>query len=60
MQAFSDSSTTPTTVRGTSGVDEKGGIQHNSFMIPVKQGDYWRVDRSDTTGNQYLFWIPLS
>jgi len=60
MQGKTDGAGTPTTVRATCGVDEKGGIQYNSFMMPVRKGDYWRVDRSDTSGTQFLNWIPLS
>jgi hypothetical protein len=40
-------------------VDEKGGIQYSSLTMPVKKGDYWRVDRSGTEGTQFLHWIPL-
>jgi hypothetical protein len=60
MQGKTDSSSTPTTIRGSCGVDEKGGIQHNSFMMAVRKGDYWRVDRSGTEGTQFLNWLPLS
>jgi hypothetical protein len=59
MQGKTDGATTPTTIRATCGADEKGGIQYNSFTMPVRKGDYWRVDRSGTEGTQFLHWIPL-
>jgi hypothetical protein len=59
MQGKTDGATTPTTVRATCSVDEKGGIQYGSLTMPVRKGDYWRVDRSGTEGTQFLHWIPL-
>ena len=49
---YTDSSNPPTTLRaaGTTGIGEK----RQSFTMPVKKGDYWRVTTIDT-----VYWLPI-
>ena len=56
---YSDSSNPPTTVRAAGRHDGTTGI--NSLTSAVKLGDYYKATSTgSTTGNETMFWIPLS
>jgi len=59
LTGYTDSGSPPTTVIATSQGSEKGD-DALSITFPVRSGDYWRVDRTTTTGTQTVYWIPLS
>lgn len=60
-----DTSTTPTTVRaGASGARQDSDniyVPYGSLMMPVRKGEYWRVDKNDSGGSGYsgVWWVPL-
>lgn len=58
VQGYSDSASTPTTLRAWSRITAVGS---NSVAItmPVKKGDYWRVVTSSITPTIVVYWIPL-
>lgn len=59
LEAYTDSSTTPTAAYARIDRDLTGsGNQFGSLTMPVRKGDYWRVDRSSgSTGS--CTWLPL-
>jgi hypothetical protein len=60
LTIYSDSASTPTTVRAVIQVSSAHDI-HESAMVPVAKGDHWRVVKSTETGtvSQTVSWVPL-
>ncbi|MGB4206050.1 MAG: hypothetical protein WBJ84_10595 [Bacteroidales bacterium] len=64
LTGYTDSSGNPTTARGLASVRRFGEgtqSQQQSFMMPVRKGDYWKVDWIVYSGNAnfMIYWIPL-
>jgi len=66
LEGFTDSNQTPTTRKGGATwyyAYAGSGLQSHSFMMPVRENDYWLVSetRSNRTGNltKTVSWIPL-
>ena len=68
IKGFTDSSNPPTTARGYAAISsaENASAQsknyYNSFCIPIKAGDYYKVTYSNDGGNgtatRTYYWIP--
>lgn len=64
LNGYTDSNSTPSTCRGLACVRKLGGAHINaqeSFTMPVRKGDYWRVDYSYYEGlvSWDIDWIPF-
>ena len=68
--AYSDSSATPTTIRGagntllaTSTISQTSATNYGSFCIPVKKGDYYQGVLSSafsgSTATAVYYWFPI-
>lgn len=58
-EGYTDGNASPTTLRA--GATAWSNVNHNSFTMPVRNGDYWRViiTAQDFSGNITISWIPL-
>jgi hypothetical protein len=61
---YTDENNPPVTIRGYASVDHHSSVyvNYNSFLMPVKNGDYWKVDLFESGGqscNVTISWIPL-
>ncbi len=62
---YTDSMTSPATIRGYASIDYGSGsslIPYNSFLMPVKKGEYWKVYFHENLSNYCgltISWIPL-
>ncbi|PIU99277.1 hypothetical protein COS59_00535, partial [Candidatus Wolfebacteria bacterium CG03_land_8_20_14_0_80_36_15] len=52
---YTDSNNPPTTLRAQQGSDPSSGAHHESIMMPVRKGDYWKTTGEEVT----VYWIPL-
>jgi hypothetical protein len=66
IEGHTDSSSNPTTVRVKASVGEwtntDWAVKSNSFTMPVRKGDYWKVTRptyGGTAPTVTIYWIPL-
>ena len=65
LVAKTDGSSPPTTVRaGASAARQDGDniyLPYASLMMPVRKGDYWRIDKTDTggAGTSGVWWVAL-
>ena len=55
---LSDTSNPPTTSRCVAGNGVVGVTDNSSFLMPVRNGDYWKVLTSVGGGTYLLFWVP--
>lgn len=59
LSGYTDSSTPPTTIRAQdfdAATDDAIGA---SITMPVRKGDYWKVNRSGGSTGYSIYWIPL-
>ncbi len=54
---YTDSTSNPSTIRFRVKSSNASGNDRNSFMMPVKKNDYWKIVL--TTGGICVYWIPL-
>ena len=59
IAGYTDSSITPSTVRWYTHAESVGGDLFVSICMPVKKGDYWKVDFPAGSPAVHLYWIPL-
>ena len=70
MTGYTDSSNPPTTIRAqsqvhaTTGADPNVVVEYNSFTMPVRKGDYWKVTFQCLWGDPTkisatIYWLPL-
>ncbi|HDP36858.1 MAG TPA: hypothetical protein ENN27_03170 [Candidatus Atribacteria bacterium] len=64
VSGYTDANSSPTTRRAgcaTGRVSNYDGyIRQNSFLMPVKKGDYWKVvSEGNNTPTITIYWIPL-
>ena len=52
---YTDSNNPPTTLKAQQGFDPSSGAHHESIMMPVRKGDYWKTTGEEVT----VYWIPL-
>ena len=56
IKTYTDSSNPPTTVRCNENVHSGGAYGLTSCTMPVRKGDYWKVDGSKII----VYWISLN
>ena len=62
---YTASNNPPVTIRGYASVSHAGSqvVDYNSFLMPIKKGDYWKVDFTDMHLPNFcivqISWMPL-
>ena len=61
IRAKVDSSSPPTTIRGSASINYDQGMPYDSFTTPVKKGDYYQISFSGTGGEfwYYIYLVPI-
>jgi len=41
------------------GIKNPDDVDTNTFTIPVRKNDYWKVEQIGGCGWTYLYWLPV-